>query len=106
MMVWNKYYTRAMILLSLLSVCLIMPVSAYNGYLDGGFLGIPSDIYSRMDPSVTNNIIGTVQEKTLFGLSDDKPLQTGYWKRPSYNLWQRNRYSIFNPFWFQPTFFF
>ena len=104
-MVWNKYYTRAMVLLSLLSVCLIMPVSAYNEYLDGGFLGIPADIYERMDPSVSNNIIGTVHERTLFGLSDDRPLQVGHRFEPEHDFQPRNRYQVFNETRYRPVFF-
>ena len=56
----------------------MIPVSGDNGYLDGGFLGVPADIYYQIDPSVTKNIIGTVRDETLFGLSDDRPLRFGH----------------------------
>jgi len=92
-----KYHIKGMLgLLSLLVVILVMPTSASNEYLDGGYLGIPDDIYSRMDPSVSNNIIGTIHEKTLFGLSDEKPLRMYNQLRPDLDIHPRNRYSIFN----------
>jgi hypothetical protein len=92
-----RYHIGGMLeLLSLLVVVLIMPTNASGEYLDGGYMGIPDDIYSRMDPSVTNNIIGTIHEKTLFGLSDEKPLQMDYRLKPDFDIQPRNRYGIFN----------
>lgn len=92
------------ILLTLLTVSFV-PAIADNGYLDGGFMGIPADIYFRMDPSVSNNIIGTVQERPLFGLSDDRPIQFGYRFVPEHYLQQGNRYQVFNKIWYRPVFF-
>ena len=75
----RMYHTRTvLVLLTLLTMVGMIPVSGDNEYLDGGFLGVPADIYYQMDPSVTNNIIGTVHDETLFGLSDDKPLRFGH----------------------------
>ncbi|PWR70901.1 hypothetical protein [Methanospirillum lacunae] len=105
MMVWNTYQIRGMIILLTLLTVSILPAIADNEYLDGGYMGIPADIYSRMDPSVSNNIIGTVQERPLFGLSDDRPIQFGHRFVPEYHLQQGNRYQVFNETRYRPVFF-
>lgn len=75
----RTYHIRTvLVLLALLTVGGMIPVSGDNEYLDGGFLGVPADIYYQIDPSVTNNIIGTVHDETLFGLSEDRPLHFGH----------------------------
>lgn len=63
------------------------PVSADDGYLDGGFLGMPAWVYVRMDPAVMNNIIGTVHGHTLFS----EPLFDFSEKMRKPVLFQKNR---------------
>jgi hypothetical protein len=68
----RDYLTRIMgILMGMLIVLSIVPLaSADGGYLGGGFLGIPSDLYSRMDPAVMNTIIGGTSGYNLWTPSD------------------------------------
>lgn len=67
------------ILLAILILLSMVPVvSADDGYLDGGFLGMPTWLYSRLDPTNMNNIIGVVHGHTFFSLSENIPTDAGY----------------------------
>ncbi len=69
------------------------PVIADDGYLDGGFMGIPSWVYVRIDPTVMNNIIGTVHGHTLF----DEPLFDPSEKMRKPVIFQKNRWLFEKP---------
>jgi len=96
------YHTRiVLVLLALITAGMVVPVSGNDEYLDGGFLGVPADIYNGMNPSVTNNIIGTVHDDTLPGLSDDKNLRFGHRLDRDFDKPFRSKYRVFHEprFW-------
>lgn len=68
----------ALLLVILIIFSTVPVVSADDDYLDGGFLGMPAWLYARLDPTIMNNIIGVVHGHTLWGLSDDTPVDTGH----------------------------
>ena len=76
----RNYVTRGItILLAILALFSIVPVvSADDDYLDGGYMGMPTWLYARLNPAVMNNIIGVVHGHTFFSPSEGNPANTGH----------------------------
>ena len=97
-MTQRRHYLTGLIvlMLAILIMFSVVPVaSADDDYLDGGFLGMPAWLYARLDPTIMNNIIGVVHGHTLWGLSEDPPVDTGHLFIGDVDLSPRPRHWIF-----------
>ena len=66
-------------LLAILILFSIVPVvSADDNYMDGGFLGMPSWLYARLDTGIMNNIMGVVHGHTFSSPTENPPADTGH----------------------------